>query len=172
MANLLNACNISALWRGECAFDSPAVNINPLRNCGSANTCFSGPITERHCSSIQRKSSRARLISALFAWCFPFDIGGLIAKCIVNPSDRMFFAWSKTHVGKKVLKGIPAFANSNTNSTVSVVSLHGRVFTAANHGIPCSPFFGSIPANRVSVSFHNFSKSIMRSHYTMRFGFV
>lgn len=172
MANLLNACNISALWRGECAFDSPAVNVNPLRNCGSANTSLSGPITERHCSPIKRESSRARLVSALFTWCFPFNISRLIAKCVVNPADRMLLTWSKTHVGKKVLKGIPAFANSNSNSTVSVIPLHGRVFTAANHGVPCSPFFGSIPANRVPVSSHNFSKSIMRSHYTVRLGFV
>jgi hypothetical protein len=73
---------------------------------------------------------------------------------------------------QKVLKDIPAVAHGDSDAAVSRISLHGWVLASADHCVPSPPFFCSVPANRVSMSSHKTSKSVMRSHYTPRLGFV
>jgi hypothetical protein len=73
---------------------------------------------------------------------------------------------------QKVFKDIPVIAYGDANAAISGISLHGRVLASANHRVPSPPFFCSVPASRVSMSFHAASQSIMRSHYTSRLVFV
>ena len=172
MADKSYVRKMTTLFGGKCAFDRPAISINPLRNCCSAKTCLSGPITERHCLIAKGQHSSAAFVAALFMLSFPAHIAGLVSICVVNASKRMMLAWRVSHVMQEVFKLLPSFAYGNANTAVSVVSLHRRVFASANHRIPRLPFFGSVSANRVSMSSHVNSKSVMRSHYMHRLGVV
>lgn len=162
----------TTLFCGQCAFDRPAIRINPLRDCRSAESSFLGPITERHCDPIKGEQSCAGLVPTLFMRCFPLNIVWFIVQLVVDSTKRVMLTWSKSNVLKKVFKHKPSITHGDTNSTVSVEPLHGWVFAASNHSVPRSPFFGSFPTNRVSVSSHTSSKSVMESHYMDRLGFV
>jgi len=158
MAAESTAFNLTTLGGGKCAFDRPAVRVNPLRNCCSAETSLAGPITERHCFAAKYQHARAAFVAALFVQRFPFDISRLVTFRIVDAAKRVLIAWSKSHVLQKVFKNIPTITYSDTNATISGISLHGWVLASANHRVPSPPFFCSVSANCVSMSFHKTPK--------------
>ena len=172
MAAESNACNLTTLRGGKCVFDRPAVGVNPLRDCCSAETSLIGPITERHCSAVKRQHACAALVAALFVRRFPSDISKFVAFGIVDAAKRVLLTWRKSHVLQKVFKDIPVIANGDADAAVSGISLHGRVLASANHCVPSPPFFCPVSASRVSMSSHVALQSVMRSHYTPRLVFV
>ena len=172
MAADQNALNLTTLIGGKCAFDRPAVRVNPLCDCRSAETSLGGPITERHCPTAKRQHASAAFVSALFMRGFPSDVPRFIILGIVNATKRVLFARRKPHVMQKIFKDIPTVAHGDADAAVSRISLHGRVLASANHAVPSSPFFCSISTNSVSVSSHNSPKSVMRSHYTSQLVFA
>lgn len=53
----------------------------------------------------------------------PAAIAGLVVAVIVTSLYGVIWAWSKAHVGKEVLEGLPSLTNADASAAVAVISL-------------------------------------------------
>jgi hypothetical protein len=172
MAGFLSASWIAPYGRGQSFINRPAIRVDSLREGLSVHSKSLGPIAQRHCDSVERKRSGRRFVPALFSVRFPFNVPWLVAKVVIDTTDRVSVCWGRSNIKQKILKALPSFADRNASAAIFGVSLHRWVLASANHCIPSAPFFGSLPANRVPMSCHDIPlKSVMRSHYTAPLGF-
>lgn len=84
---------------------------------------------------------RSATVSALFGTCRPADISRLISLIVVDTVYRVLGGWLRANVRKERFEAIPPFvADSNSTTTVVVVSVGVRVVAAFSHRRPGTIF--------------------------------
>lgn len=78
---------------------------------------------------------KIRPVSPLLFWCSPSTVLFTVISVIVNAVNRFTLRFF-SHISKKVLKGRPSLANSDTSTPVSGVSCVHRISASSNHSSP------------------------------------
>lgn len=79
----------------------------------------------------------------LFFWKSPSAIFRLIVTIIVNSINAVFGSGRLSHIGKEVIKHMPAFANCNPSASVIPIALRFWIFASVQNCKPCPVDFCS-----------------------------
>lgn len=119
----------------------------PPRKPNGNSPCFNPklarPLRDRLCFALIRQKPIVSLIVGLFYISSPSAILRGIRTVIVDPINRLAF-WPIPHVGVKIFKALPSFANCDAPAAVAVVRPRGFAQTPFAHTFPYLVGFGSM----------------------------
>ena len=105
----------------------------------------SGPLRHAERFTLICKYSILPRVFALFFFCSPATVVSRIAFVVVNSIKRMNRGGLNSNVTNKCIEAIPPFfTDSNTSSSISIVSRAPLVIAPLNHCRPCRVFAGTI----------------------------
>lgn len=141
----------------------PIVAISNCFNARHGDIVFCGKLTS--CSSVGSnlqdligcqfgrvcsRSSRTRIVN-LFSTCSPSAIARLIVAVIVDTIQCQFW-WAFAHVGQKVLKRTPSFADRNASTAIVEIKSVAEIIATLKHGPPRLISAASFTASRMAMS--------------------
>jgi len=130
-------------------------SFDPADNGTAGDFQFYNPFGKSFFNPVVNEKSAISFIIGLFLLRCPAAIFRGVRTVIINPIKACSFGWI-AHVGKKVFKGLPLFANFYTSCAVIFKRLVGGVVASSFHMIPDGISF----CGRGSVgSFHVFNLS-------------
>jgi hypothetical protein len=126
---------VNLLFGQKDALGRPA-EVNPGGYGLCSNPEFFRPLRYSEIFPAKRNSLVSSSVALLFTSCGPTAIFRAIRAIVVNSVNRVVFTWLFPHIGKKVLKFLPSFANINPSASVVVKKLVFRVAAPASHTTP------------------------------------
>lgn len=83
----------------------------------------------------------------------PFAIILFIIPIIIDAFYRIFsfITWAWSHIGKKVLERMPAFANNYTAAAIIFETSPIRIIATRHHCLPCYIFLGKFSTSRCAM---------------------
>ncbi len=145
-------------WSRQGLFNRPIVSIKSHLNCLPVYSKFFRPITNVFCFTLESNKSRLGGISNLLRSSRPLTVIRGVISVIVDSVKLVIFCWSPANIFKEVDIPIftkPFFTDPNTTTSVSVVPVHRRISASPNHGVPCTPLFGSFTRPSFSMFIHS-----------------
>jgi len=106
----------------------------------------SAPLCQCFCLSLISNKFIKPTVVVLLLLCCPTTISRLIVTIIVYAVNAVLWSWSMPHIGKKVFKLMPAFADRNTATAVMFVGRRFFIATSLYHSVPN-------PVNRSAIFF-------------------
>lgn len=126
---------------GECALNSPTI-FKPSKQEGFRNMKPFSPFRNSKIKIFKREDFVISLISRLLNSRSPSAVTRLIVSVIVDPIKRMLRAGLFSHIFQKVKERIhPAGANSNSASSIILISFISRIKATFSHAHPRIKFF-------------------------------
>lgn len=122
-------------WSCKGAINRPSSRYSPP-NCSLLNMNLLRPFSDCFSLTTERQAVVVRAVSVLFPSGDPSAIVGRIASIIISPVNGVFLGWSLPHIGKKVLKFFPSFANRDSPSAVILPRSLPWVCASRPHGAP------------------------------------
>jgi len=113
---------------------------------------FNRPFHGRHYSTVVREQPIATHVADLLRFRRPTAITWFVASVIVDAVQRIKRRWARTHICVETFELIPFIADTNTSSTVAVVSAGAWVRASLAHAHPGLVFRALGAMCRVAVS--------------------
>lgn len=125
-------------WFSE-SFFYAGTSYKPSHNCSVRNTKLRTPFRQRLRFPVICNASIVSLVVGLFNAGSPTTIFRRIWPIYGTPFYGMFFSWSRTHIGKKVIKRInPPFTYVNITFPIIYISNVIRIVASFFNGTPYS----------------------------------
>jgi hypothetical protein len=106
-------------------------------------------------------------IFILFTQRSPTTIARLVITVVVNTVNRPPFGFF-AHIGKKVFKSVPSFANLNAAFTVMAISGMTRISASIKHRAPYSINFRICLISAMSVSWFIVASAVLGHHFILQ----
>lgn len=105
----------------EGGFSGPMLNVNSGPNRSGVDAGNVGPLGYGKGSSSKLNEAAASPIPCLLTSGCPFAIGRLVVSEVISALNAVFRGWPLTHIGKKIFKSSPSFAQLNAATAIKFV---------------------------------------------------